>query len=536
MTEPARRAAKQERKAGPRGSEARTERYLIAPAVGYPRRSPVEPVGEDVVDRLREDQDVRIIRTIRPTQRPGPLPPLVVVAELTPAHATRLAAMPELIVEMDQPLRYGTAAIAVADPGVTPYDESVELAIQVENSDGTPLHRAAVHLIGGYPSPPALTDEGGRATTTVAKHEIDAIVGIYVQPRNDNWSAWLECPRLLITEPNRIVCNRIRPSTMDGWSRQAMGFDRVPPTYRGHGVRIAIVDSGVAATHSGLAHRVAAGRDVVAGDDKGWQDDTVGYGTLAAGLIAAGDTGSPATGLAPEAELHIYKVFPRGHVSDLFEAIDHCIAAHVDIMVVGVETRNPSWLVAQKIEEARQSGTACIAAAGSNAGPVGFPATLPTVLAVAAIGKLGTFPPDSYHATQFTGAATPDGYFPARFSARGPEIDLCAPGVAVVSTLPPDNIGVLDGAVVAAPHVAALAALVLAHHPDFRTMFQLRSPARVDRLFDILRASCQPLPFVDPMRTGSGLPDAATAVGLFPAGLRPLWSYVYRTAPTVPVA
>jgi hypothetical protein len=86
-----------------------------------------------------------------------------------------------------------------------------------------------------------------------------------------------------------------------------------------------------------------------------------------------------------------------------------------------------AWRIAGRLCEARQSGIACIAAAGSNAGPVGFPALLPTVLAVAAIGKLGTFPPDSDHVTQFTGAATPEGYFPARSSADGPEIDLCAP-------------------------------------------------------------------------------------------------------------
>jgi subtilisin len=176
----------------------------------------------------------------------------------------------------------------------------------------------------------------------------------------------------------------------------------------------------------------------------------------------------------------------------------------------------PSLLVAQKIEEARQSGIACIAAAGSNAGPVAFPANLPTVLAVAAIGKLGTFPPDSYHATQLSSTPTPEGYFSARFSAHGPEVDVCAPGVGVISTLPPRNLGVLDGTAIATPHVAALAALVLAHHPDFRNGYRMRGAARVDRLFEILRASCRPLPYNDRLRVGAGLPDAVVAVGLAP--------------------
>jgi len=530
MTEP-RRAAKQDQKAGSRGIEPRTERYLIAPAPRQHASPYQEPIGDAMIDRLREDRDVKIIRTIRPVERPGPLAPPIVVADLTPAHAAHLATVAELMVEIDQPLRYGTAAIATADPGLVPQDELVEVAIQVESSDGSPVQGAAVHVIAEHPSPSALTDDTGRARTTLSRHAVETVAGVYVQPQNDHWSVWHERPRLSVSEPYRIVCSRITPSTVDNWSRRAMGFDRVPPTYRGHGAKIAIVDSGVAMSHTDVADRIAGGYDIIAGDDKGWREDTIGYGTLAAGLIAAADTGNRVTGLAPEAQVCAYKVFPGGHASDLFEALDRCIADQVDVVTLGVGTHHPSWLVAMKISEARQAGIACIAAAGSNAGPIGFPATLPTVLAVAAIGKLGTFPTDSYHTTQVTGAPSPEGYFAARFSAFGPEIDLCAPGVAVVSTMPPDNVGSLDGTVVAAPQVAALAGLVLAHHPDFRTAFQMRSPARVDRLFDILRASCQPLMFVDPLRVGLGLPDAAAAVGLFPTIAGPVWSV--RQAPTM---
>jgi subtilisin family serine protease len=533
MTEPGRRVPKHDMKSGSRGAAPRTERYLIAPAPRHDLFPFTEPLGENVVDRLREDPDVRIIRTIRPIERPGRLLPLIVVAELTPTHAARLATTPGLTVESDQPLRHGTAPIAVTDPGVTPYDEPVQLTIRVEDADGSPLHRAAVHVIADHASPAALTDENGRATTTVARNEIEAVTGVYVQPQNDHWNVWLERPRLSATELNQVVCNKLIRSSVDSWSRRAMGFDRVPPTYRGHGVKIAIVDSGVAMTHTDLAERVAAGRDIVADDDKGWQDDNIGYGTLAVGLIAATDTRGRVTGLAPEAEVHVFKVFPGGHTSDLFEALDHCIAAQVDVVALGVGTSQPSWLLARKIEEGRQAGTACVAAAGSNAGPVSFPAALPTVLAVGAIGQLGTFPPDSYHRTQFTSAPSPEGYFAARYSAIGPQIDLCAPGVAVVSTLPPDGLGALDGTAAAVPHVAALAALVLAHHPDFRAVFHMRTAARVDRLFDILRASCQPLRFIDPLRVGLGLPDAATAVGLFPGAAGPPWRYgIPSTIPT----
>jgi hypothetical protein len=66
----------------------------------------------------------------------------------------------------------------------------------------------------------------------------------------------------------------------------------------------------------------------------------------------------------------------------------------------------------------------------------------------------------------------------------------------------------------AAPHVTGLAALVLAHHPDFKNPFSARSADRVDRLLQILKLSARPINLGDPRRTGAGLPDAVVAVGL----------------------
>jgi len=66
----------------------------------------------------------------------------------------------------------------------------------------------------------------------------------------------------------------------------------------------------------------------------------------------------------------------------------------------------------------------------------------------------------------------------------------------------------------AAPHVTGLAALVLAHHPDFQGSFKIRNAQRVDRLFEILRQSARPLNFGDRNRTGAGVPDCLAALQL----------------------
>jgi subtilisin family serine protease len=174
----------------------------------------------------------------------------------------------------------------------------------------------------------------------------------------------------------------------------------------------------------------------------------------------------------------------------------------------------------QQILRAKRLGVACIAAAGNTRGLVQYPASSPNVLAVAAIGKTGEFPADSYHA-QTIGLMGANGFFSPKFTGFGPEIALCAPGVAILSSVPPNNYAVWDGTSMAASHVTGLAALVLAHHPDFRGPFRARNADRVERLFQILRASAQPINVGDPRRTGFGLPDVLVALGLAPQ-VRPM--------------
>src|SRR5262249_20354858 len=81
---------------------------------------------------------------------------------------------------------------------------------------------------------------------------------------------------------------------------------------------------------------------------------------------------------------------------------------------------------------------------------------------------------------------------------------------------PPNNYAVWDGTSMAAPHVTGLAALILAHHPDFQGPYKTRNAQRVERLFRILKQSAQPLHLGDPNRVGAGLPDALKALNVAP--------------------
>src|SRR5262249_48170417 len=123
-----------------------------------------------------------------------------------------------------------------------------------------------------------------------------------------------------------------------GWGQQAMRLDRLPPTFRAFGVKIALIGSGVSAEHPDLKQRVRSGMDLVHGTDEGWAKDEVGTGTHAAGVIAGADTGKGVIGIAVDAEIDVCKVMPDGHFSDLIAALDHCIDREVDIAHIAVAT------------------------------------------------------------------------------------------------------------------------------------------------------------------------------------------------------
>lgn len=142
-------------------------------------------------------------------------------------------------------------------------------------------------------------------------------------------------------------------------------------------------------------------------------------------------------------------------------------------------------------------------------------------MAVAAIGRMNEFPSDSYHTQTLTQHVDANGYFSARFSCYGPEIAVCAPGVAIRSSVPDNNFAAWDGTSMASPHVTGLAALVLAHHPDFQSSGMVRTAQRVERLFQIIKMSCRPVQLGDQRRTGYGLPDVMLALGLTQARAMP---------------
>lgn len=525
--------------AGGKSLGERKKQFLIAPR----QAEALAPMGlsplsfSAVEQALRSSPDIDIVDTVTPRSAMGTLSAGmgggqgILVARMTDQKAgvLHMQGQGRLMVERDQYLGLMDAQLQPSYvSNIAPHSgPAFTASFTVLGRDGAPVAEAEVSMFGSMLPATAVTDENGSVTLSLFGESAASIRSIYVKPKADYWSFYQRDPDISADEPNTIALKALsdwpslagfpRQKTV-GWGQKAMRMDQLPTTYRGQGIKIAVIDSGAATTHEAL-NRIQAGFDIVnkKTTPDTWNQDTLGHGSHCAGVIGGTELAFGIRGFAPEAELHVCKLFPGGQVSQLIDALEYCIEKGIDVVNLSLGGAEPSEALEQQIIRAKRAGIACIVAAGNSGGAVQYPASSPNVLAVAAIGKLDEFPPDSYHAQTLTSNVDANGYFAASFSCFGPQIGVCGPGVAITSSVPPNNYAAWDGTSMAAPHITGLAALVLAHHPEFQGIYRTRSAERVERLFQVIRASAHRVSLADPGRIGLGLPDAITAVGLQPA-------------------
>lgn len=224
---------------------------------------------------------------------------------------------------------------------------------------------------------------------------------------------------------------------------------KAPPAWgcsRGRGIKVAILDTGIDWNHPDLTTNVKGAVSLVPGETA---MDGNGHGTHCAGTIGAAMNGQGVVGVAPEAYLYGVKVLANngsGQYSWIIAGINWAIQNRMQIVSMSLGGSSAPTALQQICNAAYNSGVLLIAAAG-NAGPgmdtVSFPGKYRKVVSVSAIDGSNVI---------------------ASFSSRGPEVELCAPGVQVLSTVPGGGYGQMSGTSMACPHVAGAAAVVWGAH------------------------------------------------------------------------
>lgn len=183
--------------------------------------------------------------------------------------------------------------------------------------------------------------------------------------------------------------------------------------------------------------------------------DVLGHGTHVAGIIGAvGNNNVGVTGVAWRASLMPlragYKTADgQGNLreSDVAAALAYAADNGAHIVNMSFGSTVPSHTMLFAIEYAVQRGVVLVAAAGNDAKLVAaYPAAYNNVISVAALS---------------------DAVTPAPFSNFGTWVDLAAPGVDIMNTVPGGAYERMSGTSMASPVVAGVAALVRAAHPTW---------------------------------------------------------------------
>lgn len=380
------------------------------------------------------------------------------VVNLASEDAAKLAAArPDLIVEEDQAIDLFRVP---GLPDIVPLADQAQWTVAVTDSSGAPIPGCTVFAVG-----PNVGFRGETGPDGVARIDVQPglVRRLIASPRADFWSRFTPPP---VGGDATIVLDRLDAEAAFARTRRLVGVGPGMPT--GRGVRVLVIDSG-AAPVPGLT--VSEGINTLDGaDPASWNVDEKGHGTHVSGIIGAQPTAAaPYRGIAPGATLAMAKVFPGGRFSDIIEAVDWARARQFDLVNMSLGGRAPSEALSLAISQAVDAGVTFVVAAGNEAGPVAVPAVHPDVIAVSAIGRFGSFPADSGHALKI--GPHRDwfgGLFSASFTNSGPQIDCCAPGVGIPSTVP-QGYAAWDGTSMACPVVTGLLALAFEAAPWLRT-------------------------------------------------------------------
>jgi len=333
-------------------------------------------------------------------------------------------------------------------PGSTPTDWSLQAvdgqARVIIGFSGLP-DKALVKAFGGE-----VYAEFGFIKSLSAKIPVEAIDGL------------LRNPHVVYIEPN-IEVHALEEQYLWGMDRIFGDESFVFPTWgtsTGYGVKVAILDTGIDGTHSDLEGKVAGGHDFTG---IGSYSDDNGHGTHVSGTVAAIYSNNIGVyGVAPSASLYAVKVLDStgsGYLEWIIAGIEWAITNKIDVINMSLGTTSDMQSLEDACNAAYEEGILIVAAAGNsgnkpgNRDTVEYPGGYASVIAVAAS--------DSNDAR-------------ASFSSTGPDVELIAPGVSILSSIPGGGYAYYSGTSMASPHVAGVAALVLAANSEL-TNVQVRS-------------------------------------------------------------
>jgi subtilisin family serine protease len=283
-----------------------------------------------------------------------------------------------------------------------------------------------------------------------------------IDASDDRFHAWPEGDPTYVGEDKSLWLNQPAAETL--------ALDAAHQLSTGDGAVVAVLDTGIDASHPVFANRLLPAWDYVDDDSDptdvadatdndgdGATDEAFGHGTHVAGIVAL---------VAPDAKILPARVLDadgRGNVFVVAEAIAEVVAADANVINLSFGTADlaDSKLLKDAIGEAKKSGAVVVASAGNSASTARrFPASIDKVISVAGL--------DSTESRLAT------------FSNRGSWVLTAAPSSGIISAVPGGGFAAWSGTSMAAPFVSGEVALIISRQPD----------ANVDHILKTVASSC----------------------------------------------
>lgn len=312
---------------------------------------------------------------------------------------------------------------------------------------------------------PLIVDYPGatpRAAGAQVSRELPAMgaAAVSVERSPAYWATARQAERVWLDGPVRASVEHSAPQigAPDAW---AAG-------HTGQGTTVAVLDTGIDATHPDLSDAVVGERNFT---DSDTADDRQGHGTHVASTITG--NGVRHRGVAPDANLLNGKVlddYGSGLESWIIAGMEWAAGSGADVVNLSLGSSSPSDgtdPMSRALDRiSAETGVLFVVAAGNDgpaAGTIGSPGAADAALTVGAVDRDDRL---------------------ADFSGRGPRLrdgavkpEITAPGVGIVAAKAKNGrIGVpagdgyvaLSGTSMATPHVAGAAAVLAGRHPDWR--------------------------------------------------------------------
>lgn len=244
------------------------------------------------------------------------------------------------------------------------------------------------------------------------------------------------------------------------WHLQAIGIDESflsKSGQLGQGVTIAILDTGVQASHPAFKGKKISSYKNFSGEviSEGYSVDTSDHGTHVAGLICGNGLG-----VAQGASVMSCIVLPerRGTLSEFISALEW-VSQQPEVSIVnisaGLDEDKEKRGLQEAIDAVMLTGILPVCAAGNKGpGTLQSPAKYRPVISVGATDRHNRI-------ANFSAGSTPKTHRDLGY----PVPSLVAPGHEVLSSIPGDEYAIMDGTSMAAAIVSGVAASLLSEEP-----------------------------------------------------------------------